>query len=736
MHDRQYNTESILSLARIPTENEQDRFVLQQAANTWLSQLEQTKWPRALQYFENASYLQGNHLTRFYYTAEIGFGSHAFGVNDQSHFDNLVAKSADNRLLRPTETVVSMLSQTKPHPRVEANSSLPEDEDAAALSEIVLDVLWEKPLNMPGKIREVAMLGCIAGTVAVEIEYGETDLPVVVPEYRTVKRKIPKELREEGEPEEEEVLELSGETVEMRRDIMARVWSAFHLTPDPAATSPEDMKWIARSSFEDVEWIIENYARDTEGYVYSKPEDLREHISCDNATKHVLYWWSKLQDIIESPQYYQHGGGLVPQSFSIHGGAAPGQTLLTVIDVKPSREFPKGRTLIIAGGALIYAGPARAFVPHPEDPNRWRYPWRWHPYAFWGWLKVPGKFFHIPLLSELVPLQKKINAIDVLVQANRQFMVIGQWLLPKHSKVPEGMLSGYPGEHVPYTDIPGMSKPERVPHVPLPAELLAERDTLFQAIDYLAASGVTDFAVSKSAARAGVILDFLRQEKLRSKSPMLQEFEQFLETIAQNILIEIQANLDEDDPELTQRIQMAAREHSSLAIEAFTGQSLRDHHSVKIDIASELLKSPEAKQAKALEAAQYLGATMSPLEKRAVFKAIELDQFIQNEQNASVERARRMLSRVIAGQLEAAFPMVGVDHARAMLPVFQTEILSDRFHDHPPEIKEAIYALFETYSQLAQEEAQREFQLQLASAQAMAAAQKAGTAEPEAPAKK
>jgi hypothetical protein len=707
--------ESILALGRIDDTTPEGLNALESVAGSWLFALNQQKWPRALQYFENASYLSGNHLTRFFYTSEEGFGYLHHGLHDTSQFDNLVAKSADNRLIRPTETVVAMLTQTGPMPRVEPNSTLPEDEDASALSGIVVNLLWEKPCALPRKIREIAMVAAICGTGCVEIEYGETDVPVEVPKTKVVTRANPLFSSENPDEPKRIAQEVDdGTTVEFRRDIMARVWTPFHITPDPAATCAEDMSWVARSTFEDVEWVKENYDRDDEGF---HPENL-ESIGEDAASQHVLFWWAKMQDIIESPQANYAGGGLTPQIFGNSGGGyAPGQCIFTVFDVKPTRQFPRGRTLVLASGKLIYAGPARAWSE--------KYPWRWHPYAFWGWFKMPGRFWAIPLLSEIVPLQKKINAIDALVHANRQHLSLGQWKLPKHCKVPEGMPSGVPSENIRYTALPGMPEPERVQHTPLPAELLQERADLLEGIDYIAASGMVAQNVSKSAARSGVILDFLRQEKLRSKSPMLTEFEEFLEVIGQNILIEIQLNMEEEDEVLTQRIQTAAREHSSLTVETFTATSLRDHHAVKIDIASELLHSPEARQAKALEFATSMGGQVNPQEREAIQRIIGLDKYVRSAENASVARARRIISRIINNQIDDLNPanigslvMRGIDVPGACLPIFQREILSDRYNDHPEDVKRAILALFEIYQGLLQQEKAEMLQLQMAMIQA------------------
>ena len=697
--DNPYSKESILALATIPSDTPEGRGDLENVAWNWLFQLEQVKWPRGLQWFENVSYLQGNHLTRFYYNADIGFGFHHGGAAPNDTFGNLVAKSADNRLIRPVETVVGMLVQSKPHPRVEPNSSAPEDEDAAELSQIVLNLLFERPLNLAAKIEESAYNALITGTAAVEVEYGETDRPVVIPKYKVREKKHPLY------PDQTitEVVQ-DGEEVEMRKDIMARCWSAYHIFPDPVATKPEEMTWVARTTFEDIDWIRESFSLDEEGYF---PENL-EDIEVENATKHILYWYAKFNDVIESPQYYQHGGGLAPQTFNTKGGYAPNQVLFTVFDVKPSRTFPRGRTLIFAGRKIIYAGDARAWSE--------QYPDRWHPYAFLYWFKIPGKFWGIPLLSELVPLQKKINAIDALVQANRHFMALGQWKLPKHAKVAEGRISGIPGEHLTYTAAPGMPQPERVVHPPLPAELLAERDQLIQSIDHISASGFIE-QISKSAARSGPVLDFMRQEKMRGKAPFIQGFERFLETIAQNILIEIQLNLLEEDEALTQRIVKAARDHSSIAIDSFTGESLRDHHAVKIDISTALMHSPEAKEAKALEYLASVGGNVTPAERDAIQRATGLSEFVMNAESASVRRAKRMLAAVSNGNLDAAYPMPGIDNASAMAPIFQDALLSDRFNDYDEKVKAVLVNLFDYYAGAAAQEAAQAFEMQMAMAQ-------------------
>jgi hypothetical protein len=707
-----FAVDGIGALQRIPHDSEAGQEAIEAVVLNEMNEGNRAKWPRGLQHFENASYLLGNHLTRYFYAGDAGLGVHTFGLNDKNPYDNAVAKVADNQLIRPVESVTGLLTEQQPMPRVEPNSDLVEDEDAAEIAEMIVKLTFENPLNMPMKVQESVLNACITGHAIAEVEYTKTGLPIEVPRTRIVKRKNP--IWADGDPPDEKEIEVEelapGEfDVTDQHDIVCRLWNPFHIDVDPAATRPEDITYIIRSSYEDIDWIRDEFDRKDVGFF---PERL-DNLKPQNACQHVLFWYSRFQDILETPQHYHQTGGLTSGTQNISGGYAPNQTLFSVIDVRPSNQFPRGRTLILAGGKLVYAGDARAWSR--------KYPWRWHPYAFFPWFKIPGKFWGIPLLTMLVPLQKKINAIDAQVHANRQYISIGQWLIPRHAKMAEGKFSALHGEQFTYLDTASGNKPEKILNPPLSPELLQERDQLIHSIESLAASGVLDTqSIGPSAARAGVMLDFLRQEKLRAKSPLFRNLEKFIECIAQNVLIEYQLNLIEEDPALTARLQQAARDKATVVIENFTGASLRDHHSVSIDIASELMHSPEALEARAMEFLQYAAGLqfLSPEERSALRKTVKIDKLMKNEEHDSVRRARRLVSRIIAGEVDALIPMEGIDVPRAMAPVFRRACLSPRFEEYGREIQAALAGGFDYYAGLIAQEEQQMMQMQMALAQA------------------
>ncbi|MHC4698951.1 MAG: hypothetical protein ACYTFQ_00090 [Planctomycetota bacterium] len=689
----EFCADGVGALQRIDHTSPAGRDLMESVFQNQLNDANRAKWTRGLQHFENASYLLGNHLTRYFFAGQNGLGLHTFGVHDKNPYDSVVAKVADNQLLRPVETVVGMLTEQAPMPRAEPNSDSVEDEDAAELSEVLVKLTFENPLNMPLKIQEAIQNAMITGHAIAEVEYTKTGLPVEVPLRKMVQKENPFYVEGESPPSEKMIKTeeyVPGRTeIEIRKDMVCRLWTPFHFDVDPAATRPEDASWFMRSSYEDIDYIREEFDKDDEGYFKENLDALTRQ----NAEHHILYWWSRFQDILETPQYFHHTGGFTPGTRYLPGGQAPNQTLFTVVDVRPSIQYPRGRTLIFAGGKILYAGNARAWSS--------KYPWRWHPYAFLPWFKMPGKFWGVPLLTFLVPLQKKINAIDALVHANRQYLSIGQWLIPKHSKIAEGKFSAMHGEQFTYIDTPGGNKPEKIGNVPLSPELIGEREQLIRSIEHIAASGVVDMqAIGRSAARAGTMLDFMRQEKLRSKAPLFKYLESFLETIGQNILIEYQLNLIEEDTALTARLQQALREHDSLSIQHFVGASLRDHHAITIDIASELMHSPEAKQARAMEWLQYSAGLqfLEPQEREALRKVAGIDKLMKNVENTAVRRARRMIARIIRKDFDAAQEIPQIDVPRAMVPVFRKAILEPRFEEYTNDVKMVMMHMFDVYS--------------------------------------
>lgn len=681
-----YGKGSYLSPALMPVETENDRNLLENELNHWVETLETAKWPLAIRWFTHVAFLLGNQYPQFRWEGGLlDVTTRGVRVDLPSEMASVIPRTVANQLIRPVESNVSMLTERRPTPRIEPASDDPQDEDAATLGETAFDVIWEY-LDVPEKLRMLGYHLCVEGTAGMEPVFGETGYPIVgsgieIDESDGVVSAGPGAL----------------EAIAEERDLQVNVWNAYQMTPDPGATDdPDSMTWFYTQSYMDLGVVTDQYDRDEEFYL---PKNL-PRVKPSEGHEYPLYWWDRIKDLIDAPEGWTRFSSKLGSTGS---GFAPNQLIVRKWHCKPNAYYPQGRTLVQAGDVLVYAGPAEAWTP--EYPRRWK---NMTVFRYW---RIPGRFWGQPLLAPLLPLQKRINAIDSLVQLNREYMTIGQWLVPNQAKVPDGVLSGIPGQEIKYNPLSSGVKPEKVKHEGLPPELIGEREYLLMEIDRLA-TGDAGADPSGSGLRAGVMLEFLRKRQMASQSPRLQDFEAGLEDVGQNVLIELATADLSPDSDLARRIVSAAAKHPSLAIRTFLGSDLRDNVNVRLDIASELVKSPEALQQRAVEMIQYAGPAglLTKAGFEAMMRKAGFDDF-PTETSSDYERARRMVAAVLSGDIGAATPLTGIDDPSIFREVIKATIQSGKFVEAPERAQLALYSLYEFYA--AQEQAQRAAQLQL-----------------------
>ena len=671
-----------------PAESYDDAEQLAGAVLSWARQLQLQKWPLAIQYFTNYAFLMGQPYTVFY------FNGHTLTTNTpESRIGNTpfrIPKTVDDSLIRPFELNIAMMTETKPMPLITPRSDRPEDEDAAKLSSIVLQVLWEKPLRMQEKLRQLVAMLLLTGTAAMEVAWDDNGAVVMAPKVET--KTVEDPLLGTVEVEEE-----AGEEAHEKGKLRVNTYNAFQIDVDPAATSdPDSIGWIMISTYQDKGWIQEAYDRDEEGYF---PDNL-DMMNSEDVSNTPLYWNERIKDLIDAPD--QVWGGYAMNS--LVGGAKLGanQVIMRTIDVKPNKHYPKGRTLVVAGGQLLYAGPSRAWSE--------KYPDRWTPITLFRYWTVPDRFWGMAMFTKLVPLQRRINAIDSLVQMSRQFLTLGSWLIPKHSMV-DGHISGIPGQNIIYTPINNM-RPEKIDNQALPAQLLAERDYLIAAIDKISGASIALMGGAPANTRSAAMLDFYKRQSLASKAGTFHQFEEGIEEVSQNILIAVATHLTEPDDALTERIRMAARDHAMQDIVNFVGTDLRDNTTVSIDIVSRMWISPEAKKERAVELIQYLGPLMTPGERKKAVGLAGFDEFDVID-NSHVIRARRMISRVNAGALDYGLVIEGVDDPQVFADELRKEIQRPTFEESHPAIQQKLLQLFDEYRMLIQQQQQQELAIRL-----------------------
>lgn len=672
-------------------------------------------WRRAVTWMENIFFSLGRQYVDDVLINRI--------TQDSSGTSHLVAEQVrqiprpvNDLLGRFVETNIALLTENQPRPRVTPKSEKAEDIDAAELSEYTLEYLWEA-LHMPGKHRELARILLHCGVGWMENIY-DPAVPrrVSVPKIK----KEPYQVSPQGQPpvripgmeknvtvRDERGRPVLEEGIEYG-DIVSRVVSPFEMhVPYGHDWYDEDLGWVMRESFVPVQSIIDKYSDPKlqqklggkrKGWHFDRLEDIKDA----EVQSLPLWWWYQLSDLVEGQGQGVYGGG---------GENWKGYTVMRVFDRKPNPQWPRGRTIIIAGDQVIYDSPkkigARAYDP--------RWPQRWHPYTIFHWERQIGSIYGRALITKLLPKLKRINAIDTTLIMWRRTVPISTWLVPKGANVVDDIFTGRPGGLWEYDPIRTRgAKPEPVFPMNYPDAAIQEREQQLLEMETIAGTEEILKGQRPQGVNSAMMIDILRKQALASRSAALSQWDEGLQEEGQILLQEVIKHV-RNDPMYAERIRiLAAEKQSRLSIESFSGMDLSDNTNVRVDTASLALVSKEARQAKSIEFLQYAPGLMAlPLGLRqAIIEELGFDSSL-NPQGPDVERAKRMVAWIRQGQFERVIPMPE-DDPYVFYEILKKEAQSEPAWDLDANQIAYLHAMLDLYKEQIQFREQQALQMQMA----------------------
>lgn len=211
--------------------------------------------------------------------------------------------------------------------------------------------------------------------------------------------------------------------------------------------------WIAKWTIQPVEWVKETYNQQGEGFY---PENAQNVTS--EAIDGPLLLYVRLRQSIARLGSLIFGGQIPAGDFVVH----------KELYLRPNSQHPKGRYYVVSGNQLVYA---------TDSPYHMQLGHRvmWNPFTVFRYMPTLGRFWGTCPADDLVPLQRKINAIDAAVSIIRRKMGAPQWIVPNQCNVPNNYISGDAGQVIRY-DARMNLKPERIEASIIPPSLWVERD--------------------------------------------------------------------------------------------------------------------------------------------------------------------------------------------------------------------------------------------------------------------
>ena len=667
-------------------------------------------WVRTVQWVENFLFSIGRQYVDDILISRLSRDTSGQQSIVQDAADN-IPKPVNDLLGRYIETNIAMLTENKPIPRIEAKSGRAEDEDAAKLSELTMEFMWEA-LDLPEKHREVARLVLHCGACWMEIIYDET-LPrrTTVPDTKRAETSIMPGVGAGGisipVPRDVELHDELGRPIYTDKveygDITAKIISPFEMhLPTVHWWDGEDMGWIMREYYTSKDMLIDKYEHRPGLKLKIKDGwNLKalDGVGHTNVRNLPIWWWERLADIVEGPGPSLYVGS--PETWDDY-------ITVRIFDRKPNTKWPRGRTIITVGDQVLYDSPkkrgARAYDP--------RWPTRWHPYIRFRWEAMAGSIHGRSLVAKLLPKLKRINAIDTTMIMWRRTVPMAAWVIPKGATPIEDQWLGRPGQIWEYDPRrTAGAAPEPIYPPPYPAAAAEERQQQVQEMEAIAGTEEVLRGQRPTGVNSAAMIDILRKQALASKSSILQSWDESLQKEGSIILQEVIKHIRDDD-RYAERLRVLARgQVSTLAIRSFSGSDLSDNVMVRIDTASMALSSKEAKQAKAIELLQYIGIqNMEPGLKAKILEEIGYEDTMI-PQGADVDRVKRIMAWIRQEAYAMIIPMPE-DDPFIFYSMLVEEMKSDGFHNLNEQQQQILLVLIDLYRKQAEQRQQQMMQQQ------------------------
>ena len=195
---------------------------------------------------------------------------------------------------------------------------------------------------------------------------------------------------------------------------------------------------------------------------------------------------------------------------------------------KPTKEFPFGRMITIAGGKLLYYGQLPYFNGEGKD--------RQYPFVKQVSNSLAGNFFGTSVIERLIPVQRSYNAVknrkhEFLNRLSMGVLTVEDGSIDVENLEEEGLS---PGKVLVYRQ--GSKAPEMMADLTLPPDFNEEEDKLIN--EFVIISGISDISSSSFSSRltSGTALELLVEqdnEKLVATAENIREC--YLEIARQTI---------------------------------------------------------------------------------------------------------------------------------------------------------------------------------------------------------
>lgn len=170
---------------------------------------------------------------------------------------------------------------------------------------------------------------------------------------------------------------------------------------------------------------------------------------------------------------------------------------------RPSKRYPNGRFIVVAGHKTLHAGPLPYLVGKDGQVD--------FPFIQLKSIPDPGNFWGKSIVERCIPVQRRYNALRNRKAEYLNLVTIGQWYEPIGSVDEDTELNNGPGARIRYR--PGVGQPEPVQFPNLPGSFENEIQTLLS--EFTAISGISElsrYSEAPSGVKSGIALSIANEQ--------------------------------------------------------------------------------------------------------------------------------------------------------------------------------------------------------------------------------
>ena len=359
----------------------------------------------------------------------------------------------------------------------------------------------------------------------------------------------------------------------------------------------------------------------------------------------------------------------------------------------PDRRFKRGKLIICTHDTILFDGDLDSC-----DGKL--------PYTLIKYRDVPGSFWGQGPIPDQLPSQKRINAIDSNIVQNRKQMVNPQWLIPEGAGI--SRVSGRAGLVLRWSPhSTGGYKPEKVPGVPLPQQVLGEREQTRQ--DMRSISGIHELMQGQlpsgsSGLETGAAVEFIFERAYKRFGVAIRQWRGGLaEHFHRNLKI-LEKYLEED------RIVRVLGDNSELESYYYSNSDFFNTEDMVVRTGVGLQGSDVAYQQRIMQAAQQglLGNIQAPVIRGKILEKLDIEGF-DSEYVLDAKKARRVLM-ALRDQKEPDPILPQIDNHAIQFTILRDFMLSSDFYKLNDEIKASIQERAQQHQQIMQQQQQQVMQ--------------------------